>query len=299
MVPATSPLAAAIPTSESAGARWQAVLDLGFSAIGSKTHLSRNRHFGPLVVQRPFSEANGTCQAVILNPPGGVVAGDHLRLNVEVGAGAHALVTTPGATKFYRSSGATGFLEQHFHVAEAGCLEWLPHETIAYDRTKARMLTRIELAAGARFAGWELTCLGRPACGERFDGGNFTSSFELWQGRRPLWLERSRIEPTSPVRDAAWGLAGQPVSGSCVWFPAGAEQLAVAREQLAQADAVNASTGLGSVDRQAATLVGQVLVCRYLGGSTLRARRAFQMVWSALRQPLLGKLATPPRIWST
>jgi urease accessory protein len=280
-------------------APWVGNLELGFVAFGDATHLTTNRHSGPLMVQRPFRDAHGTCQVVVLNPPGGLVGGDQLRLNAVVGPGAQALVTTPGATKFYRSGGVRSSLEQSFTIAEAGCLEWLPHETIAYDGTCARARTRVELAEGARFAGWELTCLGRPACGEGFDAGEYSGRFELWRGGRPLWLERTHVVPGSEARHSAWGFAGHAVSGSLVCFPAGATELALARAELTALELLHPEVAQGPRDRLGATLLGGTLVCRYLGASTLRGRRAFQRIWSVLREPVLGKRAIAPRIWAT
>src|SRR6185436_819073 len=99
----------------------------------------------------------------LLHPPGGLVGGDELSIDVEVDAGAHALVTTPAAGKVYRTNGATARQTQRLRVAEGGTLEWLPQEAILYDGARATLETRVELARDARFLGIDAVCFGLPA----------------------------------------------------------------------------------------------------------------------------------------
>ena len=78
---------------------WQARLELGFRATAGRTVLAHRRHVGPLVVQRPFYPEGGICHVYLLHPPGGVVGGDTLELQVQADADSHALITTPAATR--------------------------------------------------------------------------------------------------------------------------------------------------------------------------------------------------------
>jgi len=83
---------------------WRAWLDLTFEQGQEKTVL-RRRHFGPLVIQRPFYPEGRTCHAYLLHPPGGVVGGDRLSVKVDCSNNASGLITTPGANRFYGSDG--------------------------------------------------------------------------------------------------------------------------------------------------------------------------------------------------
>lgn len=287
--------------------RWFGSLHLDFEQIGRQTVLRRSRHVGPLRVQRPFREPDGACQVYVLHPPGGVVGGDELWLQAELQSKARALLTTPGASKFYRSAGPHARAHQHFVVGPDAGLEWLPQETIVYDGAKARLSTRVELHAGARFVGWDITCFGRPAAGERFTYGEWTQRFELWREQTPLWIEQSCFSGGERALSARWGLAGRPVLGQLVLHPADPEMRALAEAALAGSstgpDAVATPT-LPSGDHLGSTLLPyaghpSTLVCRYLGSSTVRARAAFCRVWHALRPQLLGSVAVPPRIWAT
>jgi urease accessory protein len=280
---------------QSAG--WQASLHLGFAKRGERTTLYRREHRGPLRVQRAFyPEACGVCHVILLHPPGGVVGGDRLQLHVQVDANAHALVTTPGASKLYRSAGPVADSTQNLNVAAGGCFEWLPQETIAFAGARAHLTTRVQLAADARFIGWEITCLGRPACGERFERGELSQRIELWRRERPLFVERAVYRGGGASLVAPWGLAGQPVVGTFLCAVPQLQQLALgdlARGALAASQAAAAS------DRVSVSCMGEVLVARYLGPSTERARACFTQLWQLLRSQLVGQPAITPRIWLT
>src|SRR5690606_30424398 len=111
---------------------WRAELALRFELRGPRTVLAGRRHYGPLRVQRPFYPEGAPCHTYVLHPPGGVVGGDRLHMDIRLEPGSHALLTMPGATKFYRSAGATSLLQQHFHVGEDAVLEWLPQDNILF-----------------------------------------------------------------------------------------------------------------------------------------------------------------------
>jgi urease accessory protein len=184
---------------------WQARLELGFASAEGATLIDHRAHRGPLVVQRPFyPEATGrdVCHVYLVHPPGGLVGGDELAVDVRVGAGAHALVTTPAAGKAYRTSGEAVRQTQTLRVAGGGALEWLPQETILYDGAHATLDTRVELAPGARFVGAETICFGLPARDEPFARGACRQRFSIARGGRPLFVERGRFDGGGPVHTA-------------------------------------------------------------------------------------------------
>lgn len=272
---------------------WEARLRLAFAHDGERTVLSERVHLGPLRVQRPFyPEPGGVCHVYVLHPPGGIVGGDQLTLDVDVARGAHALLTTPAATKLYRSGGATAVQRQVLRVAGGAQLEWLPQETIVWSGVRAELHTRVELSAQASFIGWEMLCLGRPASDERFTSGQLVQRIELLREGKPLLLERGAYRGGDAVLDAAWGLRGQPVLGTfaCVSSALREEHVLAARE----ACAPHATGALASL-----SLLDQLLVARYLGPSTEQARACFMSLWETLRPVALGCAANAPRIWAT
>jgi len=267
---------------------WCASLDVCFAAGSRRTQLRGRRHSGPLRVQRPFHPEGFPCHGYILHPPGGIVGGDELAIRVELEAGAHALVTTPAANKFYRSAGPWAVQRQYLRIAEGATLEWLPQEQIAFEAARADTLTSVDLAPGARFIGWEVTCLGRPAAGEGFERGVMRNRFELRRDGQPLLLERNRIDGGSPLLDEPWGLGGCRAMATLVAVGASDADRDALREALA-----------GVERRCAVTLLDDVLVVRWLGAGAQEGLGVLERAWSLLRPRLLGREPCPPRIWRT
>jgi urease accessory protein len=264
---------------------WEAELRLGLRNDGTRTVLAQRSHRGPLVVQRPFYPEDAVCHLYIVHPPGGIVSEDHLTLSVSARDGAHALITTPAATKFYRArNAAAAHLVQQFEIENA-ILEWLPQETLIFDGAHACASTRVVLRDDARFIGWEVLCLGRPASDELFNTGFVRQNFELWRGDEPLLLDRLRLAPDE-ARQAAWGFAGHTALGTLMAWPA----------TPADIEAVRAIDDEGLL---ACTLVDSALLVRSLAAQGETVRQRLQRVWQLLRPRLLGRPALAPRIWST
>ncbi len=266
---------------------WQAGIELGFEARAGRTLLAHRARFGPLAVQRPFYPEGDLCHVYLLHPPGGVAGGDRLEIRAGAAAGAAALITTPGAGKFYRSAGPLAEQNVQLSVAEGASLEWLPQENILYPGADLRMETRIELAPGARFFGWEIHCLGLPANGERFDTGHADIGCRIERGGRPLLIERLSVGGERDLEGPA-GLRGRPVTGT-LYATCEDEALLQRCRDLLHARPVEAG----------ATLFDGLLVARLLAPSTAAARACFVDLWRLLRPGVLGREAVEPRIWQT
>lgn len=250
--------------------------------------LAHKRQFGPLTVQRPFYPEGGACHLYLLHPPGGVVGGDRLEIDVQVRSGAHALITTPGAAKFYRSAGPWALQHQRLVVEDGGVLEWFPHENILFPGAMLGNRMQVKLSGDARFLGWEIQSLGRPVIGERFDSGSADLRLDVSREGRPLLSERLRIRGNSDL-DGPSGLRGFAVAASFVASRAGPEDVEAAREGLEM------PTG----HPFAMSLVEDLLVARCLAGSVEPVNRIFLALWGILRPRLLGREACAPRIWAT
>ncbi len=274
-----------VPVSKTSG--WQAELSLEFAHRGSKTVLAGRRQRGPLAVQRPFYPESDVCHAYVLHPPGGVVGGDQLDINLTVDSSADALLTTPGATKFYRSGQRLAQQSQRFHVS--GTLEWLPQENIFFPGADSKLLTQIHLDSDARYIGWEIQCLGRPVIDERFEQGSVLFTTQLFREHKPLFIDRLSVQGKRDLAGAA-GLRNQPVMATLLATPASGAVLEAARlccaDHLPQGDA-------------GVTLMNDVLIVRYLGGSTAEAHRLLRTVWQAIRPLVTERPAVTPRIWNT
>jgi urease accessory protein len=258
---------------EPVASSWKARLSLGFRRDGERSVLATREHDGPLVVQKAlYPEGADVCHAIIVHPPGGIAGGDQLSLAVDCAG--HAVLTTPGAGKWYRSSGAWARQSLDFQVG--GTLEWLPRETIVFEGALAELDTRIELAEAARFIGWEIVCLGRRGSGEGFQRGRLRVSLNINRKGRAMFIDKGELDArlmSSPV-----GLGGRSVFGMLV----------------ATVDA-----GRLAAPELAVTQLPGLLVARYLGDSSEQALRAFTALWKTLRPLVCGREAIEPRIWST
>jgi urease accessory protein len=286
------PASAVVDTAAFSASGWQGELTVALGHRNGATVVERRIHRGPLQIQRGFyPEGPQCCHLYLLHPPGGLVAGDQLRVEVSASAGAAGLVTTPAATKVYRSlPGRRARQRQVLRVAGGAQLEWLPQETIVFDGAEAELATEIHLEPGAAFLGWEIVCLGRAAGDVPFRAGSCRQRIELFREGRPLFIDRTDIQAGGELAGAPYGLRGQPVLGTLVASPVPADLL----DRLREAD-----TGLHPEDLAAITAFPEVLVCRYLGADAGRARAHFVHLWRLLRPALLGRPPCPPRIWAT
>lgn len=273
-------------------APWQARLDLGFERRGEGTVLVRRVHHGPLRIQKPlYPEGPGLCHGIVLHPPAGIAGGDQLAIVADVGEGARALLTTPGAGKWYRSAGPWAEQAVRLKVGAGGTAEWLPQESIVFDGALARMSTVVELAAGARYLGVETLCFGRRASGECFSRGRLRLASDILLDGQPLWRERGLIDGGSPLMQSPVGLAGRTVCATVL--AAGTD---VDADTLA---ACRAATPAEAGAQWGVTAMPNLFVGRYLGHSAEAARHWFVELWRALRPAFIGREMVVPRIWNT
>ena len=201
----------------------------------------------------------------------------------------------PCCWKIYRTAGRLARQKQRLEIASGGGLEWLPQENIVFDGSDAFLETRVSLREGARFIGWEVLCLGRPASGERFQNGRLRQHFELYLDEAPLCIERACYEGGSSLLEGRFGLGGARALGTLFATPVPLGTLDLVRE-------VAAAQKFDAGELFSSTLLGprgEVLCCRYLGASAARGREWLARIWSAIRPELVGRPAVPPRIWFT
>lgn len=269
---------------------WHASLDLHYRHSGERTAV-RHRHHGPLRVQKAlYPEGPWTCHTLLVHPPGGIAGGDCLEIRVQADRGAHALITTPGAAKWYKSNGRAA--RQHVRLAVAGALEWLPQEAIVFNEAEVRSGIDLELNSDASMIGWDIVALGRRASGERFDIGSYAQTIRLAAPDGPVWVERTRIAGGDALLDSPIGLAGHHVFG-CLWAwgPLWSDDLL---------DELRTASHATDAGAPLTRLAPRLLVARALGDTTARVRAALEKVWTLLRPEVFaGRPAVAPRIWAT
>ncbi|MFP6655053.1 MAG: urease accessory protein UreD [Myxococcota bacterium] len=273
---------------ENATPGWRAELALHFAPRGPRTLLKSKRQSGPLTVQRAFyPEGDRVCHVYLLHPPAGIVGGDDLRVHIELDKGTHALLTTPGATRWYFSRGIYAQVQQIATVADGATLEWLPQETLISDGAYARLLTKINLEGNARFCGWEILGLGRPALREAFEHGSIDFRLEIYRDGRPLLLERQRSG-----QNGLPGLGDNTACATMTMTGCDAATLEASRKCLLE-------TPESSLAICASTLIGDVLIVRGIAPRCEPLTQVFRNLWTKLRPLSFGRPASSPRIWNT
>ncbi len=277
---------------------WLARLSLDYQLRGGPDGAPRTvvhaLHEGPLRVMRSlYPEPAGICHTVLVHPPGGLAGGDQLDVRLHLQAGTHAVLTTPGASRFYRSEGETATQAVAARLDRGARLEWLPLENIAYDGCRAHNHARFELEDGAELVAWDVTALGRPASGYPFERGHVHQRLEVVGS----WIDSGLIDAEDQrLLNSPLGLNRHRCLATLL-FASGDAITRARREQLLEL----ARDLIGPHELQpsaAATAPNsKLVVLRVLAAQVEPALDLLRQVRSAWRQALWQLPGFSPRVW--
>jgi urease accessory protein len=251
-----------------------------FAQRDGQTRLADLYQRDPCRVLFPNSEPGEPPQAVLVTTSGGVAGGDSLKMAIDVGSGAQAVVATQAAEKIYRAAPANDpcVIDVAVSVGEAAALDWLPQETIVFQGSRLKRRTVAHVAPGGALLACEMVVLGRAASGERFVSGLLLDSWSVRRAGRLAWTDTLRVEGETPT-GAGFGAANALATVIGVWD--------APQPQFEKARALLEDTG---EVRAGVTLVNGVMVARLLGEATI-VRAATIGFLSAFRGCRL------PRVW--
>jgi urease accessory protein len=274
-------------------ARVRGAAEIGFARRNGATRLAHLYERDPLRVLFPRAEPGEPPMAAIVTTSGGLVGGDHLEVSVRLDGGAAAHVTASAAEKIYRSLGDNAAVNQALTVGDNAALEFLPPETILFDGARLRRRTVVDLAATAGFLGGGIVVFGRRARGEHFIRGLL---HEVWEVRRAgslVWGDALHLDgDIGALVDEPACLDGAASIATLILMPAADDP----RRYVAGARAVQAQTA-GTDVRAGATVVGGLLVARWLAKNAMLLRRAYADLACHLRSQAMGLPRRMPRIW--
>lgn len=276
---------------------WQAKLLLDYRAEQGRTVL-RHRHDGPLrILKSLYPEGDAVCHNVIVHPPGGLVGGDTLDIYVRVGEGAHGLIGTPGATRFYAADDELATQRVHLALESGARLEWLPLEAIAYPGCRARNAWQATLGEGAELLAWDVTALGLPNANQPFTSGRFEQHLSI----PGLWLEQALIDAQDQrLLDSPLGLGGLRCMGTFVLACGSAlarERREILLDTVRGAMLAWDTVANGGVRMGATCPNDRMLVVRAMAPLVEPLMAALQAVWRDLRPVVWGLPGVAPRIW--
>lgn len=274
--------------------RWIATLDARIESKNGVSYLRSARHLGPLRIQKPYRQTDGSLHVYLLHPPGGVVSGDELTINIDCDVGSRVLFTSPAAGKFYRCLTSTRqYQTVRINIQDDAHVEWLPQETIFFNGAQAMLETHVSLPATSSYLGQEIQTLGRKASGESFVKGHVDQRTQIRQSGRLIHRERQWFEDRFSKQP--WALQSAHVVGTLVAVPmlertgSISEALACLRDRFFEPE-----WGI--------TWRGRTMLVRYLGMSIEDCRTGFDLA----RQLMSGaglfagrELTERPRIWNT
>ncbi|WP_413113304.1 urease accessory protein UreD [Thaumasiovibrio sp. DFM-14] len=277
---------------------WKASLNLGFTQRGDKTVLKSRSQSGPLAIQRPLYPDGQSCHVYILHPPGGVVGGDSLAITVSAGEDSDVLLTTPGATKFYRSENRYAKQTQTLYIKKGASLAWLPQENIFFPDAYSQLNTQIYLDSDALFWGWEMHCFGLPAQNEGFVHGHLVGKTEIYIDGQRVVTEGVNFHGEDKLFINN-GLLGRSMMGTFYFTAQDDELLKLVQELL-----MSITTAKRSHSDKLPLLIGVtqiegLMVVRALGDWSEDILQAFSQIWQLSRQYLGKDHVDAPRIWAT
>lgn len=166
--------------------------DVGFSRRDGRTRLDRLHQSGCAKAMLP--RVDGDPEVVFLNTAGGLTGGDRLEYRLTLDAGTRATATTQTAERAYRATSGAADVTCRMTVGQGARLDWLPQETILFDRSALDRSTVIDLARDAECLFCESLVLGRAAMGESVESLWLRDRREVWRDGHPVMIDPLRLD---------------------------------------------------------------------------------------------------------
>ena len=281
---------------------WQASIKLEFRKDKDKTLMVRNLHYGPLVVQKPFYP-EVACHVYLLHPPGGVASCDHLCVEAKANEHSQVLITTPGATKFYKGENNYSLFEQNFYVENDASLEYLPAQNIFYKGTHTKVKTTFYLKDNSRFAFRDVSKCGMKDEERPFENSSLFNTVTIVENGKEKLIETSFIDGQDDL-EALSGNYGCVYTGTYITNKVCEETLDKIRAIL---DSYKDNSSFEHSKRKepnfrfyvAAGVVDNYTVVRFLSSHNEAIEKSIVDIWKLTRLETVGLKPCLPRIWST
>ena len=265
-------------------------LEVSFRRRGERTVVERLYQEGAAKGRLPRDHGRGCPDVALINLAGGLTGGDEMTTVLRWGDGTRAGATTQAAEKIYRAQAGTVRIDTTLAVGKGAWAEWLPQETILFERGDLERRLVIDLAAGGRVLACEPLVLGRLAMGERLTAARLVDRIEIRLDGDLLWLDVTRLDPPLPPVLDAPELGGGARAFATVLYVG--EDAAARRDTMRERVAeLPVAAGV--------TVMGPVLLVRLHDREPLAMRRALVQLLVAMRAGLGDLPARLPRLWHT
>ena len=270
---------------------WQGFLSFTLEDRFGKTVVKDKKHFGPLVLQRAYYQEDDRPTILVIHPPGGVVAGDELTTQITLKPNAKGFISTPAATKFYRSIGASSYQLQKITLGKHSQLEWLPQETLFFNQCRVHNHLHFQLQdADCALIAWDMVGLGRPAMKEQFAEGELLQKVQISLDDTPIFTDQFYFHNTPELLSSPFGLNAQTLMATMLFY---SQEL----EKLKQLKALLLEKGWAQIC--GISLVDRVLVLRTLDSDLDDLKARLIAAWQIARPLVIEEEPVMPRIWKT
>lgn len=266
---------------------WRAYLELEFKRSSQGiTTLALNRHEGPLMVQKPFYPEKA-CHIYMLHPPGGIASCDELNVKVNALKGTKVLITTPGATKYYKTDSRRSSVRQDIYVDEDASVEFLPAQNIFYKGTRTKVCTSIYLTGNASFSFRDISKFGIKEEDFPFDNSSYLNVIRIIKDGKLVFKESTLIDGNDDYSGIA-SMNSNPYVGTFICSKV-SESTMEGIEKILESENFTASAGI----------INNFTVIRFLGAKNEPIENAIVQIWALTRKENVSLSPCYPRIWST
>ncbi|SNS29138.1 urease accessory protein UreD [Tropicimonas sediminicola] len=187
---------------------------VAFGCRAGRTRLSGLHQSGCAKAMLP--KVPGAPEAVFLNTAGGLTGGDRLEYVVDLAEGAEVRATTQTAERAYASAGGVAQVRCRLAAGQGSVLDWLPQETILFDKCALERETVVELEGDARLLLCETLVFGRAAMGEAVHQLHLSDRREIRRDGRPVLIDAVRMDAAAMARSGGAAMLGEARAVSMV-----------------------------------------------------------------------------------
>ena len=227
-------------------------------------------------------------EAVLINTAGGLTGGDLMSYQIALEAGAGLTISGQAAEKIYRSVGSTTTIEAEIRLAQGAILEWLPQETILFEKGRLRRMNSVHLETGSRLIALEATLFGRTAHGETLRSATLRDGWKIWRDGNLVWYDNFVLDGDIHTNSKRSAVLGGAVGMATILIADdhADEYLEAAREAARECGV-----------RAAVTSRDTVLIMRVLADSGYELRKSLARILTRMRTELTGHPVELPKVW--
>ncbi|WP_454850669.1 urease accessory protein UreD [Rhizobium binxianense] len=254
---------------------------LAAKAFAGRTRIRELYQDGAAKIRLPDT-FDASMEAVLINTAGGLTGGDRMDWSIAAGPATRIDVTTQACEKIYKASSGTAEVMTRITVGAGARVDWLPQETILFDRASLFRRLEADLDEDAEFLAVEAVLLGRKAMGEAMETGLFRDRWRIRRSGRLIHAEELRLSEGIAALAAQQAVLGGQVAFATLLYAGPLSEAYLARVRPLIDDHMGGASAWGDK-----------LVVRLAAADGFALRKILIPVISVLRNG-----APVPKVWN-